>query len=81
MEDFLFSVAILVCIFIVFIQTNDFGVESMTPPKNALFGDRPFGGVLPLPWPSHSEQLPIATDGGTADETSVLFPRYFGLKK
>lgn len=48
---------------------------------DVLFGDNPFTGTLPLPWPSHSEQLPITTDGRTSDGTPVLFPRYFGLKK
>lgn len=48
---------------------------------DVLFGDKPFTGVLPLPWPRHSEQLPITVDGKTADDTPVLFPRYFGLKK
>ena len=48
---------------------------------DVLFGDKPFTGTLPLPWPSHAEQLPIATDGTTADGTAVLFPRYFGLEK
>ena len=48
---------------------------------DVLFGDKPFTGSLPLPWPSHSEQLPISTDGSTDDGTTVLFPRYFGLKK
>jgi len=47
---------------------------------DVLFGDVPFTGTLPLPWPSHAEQLPITSDGQTADGTSVLFPRYFGLK-
>lgn len=46
---------------------------------DALFGDAPFVGTLPLPWPRHVKQLPIATDGTTADETSELFPRYYGL--
>ena len=48
---------------------------------DALFGDKPFSGTLPLPWPSHAEQLPITTKGETADGTPVLFPRYFGLKR
>ncbi len=47
---------------------------------DVLFGDRPFVGKLPLPWPHHSEQLPIAEDGVTSDGTTVLFPRYFGLQ-
>lgn len=46
---------------------------------DVLFGDKPFTGTLPLPWPSHSEQLPITPEGRTADGTTVLFPRYFGL--
>lgn len=46
---------------------------------DVLFGRRPFTGVLPLPWPLRSEQLPITTAGVTADGTSVLYPRYFGL--
>lgn len=47
---------------------------------DVLFGDKPFTGTLPLPWPRHSQQLPIALDETTADGTSVLFPRYFGLR-
>ncbi len=48
---------------------------------DVLFGDKPFTGVLPLPWPVRSEQLPITADGVTADNTPLLFTRYFGLKK
>ena len=47
---------------------------------DVLFGDKPFTGTLPFPWPSHSEQLPIMLDGSTADGTAPLFPRYFGLE-
>lgn len=47
---------------------------------DGLFGDTPFVGTLPLPWPHHTEQLPIMRDGRTADNTSVLFPRSFGLR-
>jgi len=47
---------------------------------DVLFGDKPFMGALPLPWPSHAEQLPITTEGMTADGTSVLFPRDFKLE-
>lgn len=46
---------------------------------DVLFGNKSFVGKLPLPWPAYSEQLPISHDGTTADETPVLFPRYFGL--
>ena len=46
---------------------------------DVLFGDQPFTGTLPLPWPYTSEQLPIAADGTTADGTKVLFPRHFRL--
>ncbi len=46
---------------------------------DVLFGEKPFTGTLPLPWPHHSEQLPIALDETTADVTPALFPRYFGL--
>jgi beta-glucosidase len=45
-----------------------------------LFGDKPFVGKLPIPWPSHAEQLPITPTGVTADGTPVLYPRYFGLE-
>jgi beta-glucosidase len=48
---------------------------------DVLFGDKPFTGTLPLPWPLRSEQLPITMEGKTADNTPVLFPRGFGLKK
>ena len=46
---------------------------------DVLFGDAPFTGTLPLPWPRHSEQLPITPDGTTTDKTAVLFEREFGL--
>jgi beta-glucosidase len=48
---------------------------------DVLFGDKPFTGTLPLPWPLRSEQLPLAVDGTTADGSAVLFPRNFGLTK
>ncbi len=47
---------------------------------DVLFGDKPFTGTLPLPWPSHAEQLPVTSEGVTADGTAVLFPRSFGLR-
>lgn len=47
---------------------------------DVLFGDKPFKGSLPLPWPSQSEQLPIKYAGNTVNNNQVLFPRYFGLK-
>jgi beta-glucosidase len=47
---------------------------------DVLFGDKPFVGKLPLPWPRRSEQLPISATGTTADGSEVLFVRYFGLK-
>lgn len=45
---------------------------------DVLFGEKPFTGKLPLPWPSTILQLPIV-EGKTADKSSPLFPRYFGL--
>jgi beta-glucosidase len=47
---------------------------------DVLFGDKPFTGKLPLPWPLHSEQLPITKEGVTKDGTAVLFPRGYGLR-
>ena len=47
---------------------------------DVLFGDTPFTGTLPLPWPHQLEQLPIALDETTADGTQLLFPRYYGLR-
>lgn len=47
---------------------------------DVLFGNKKFTGTLPLPWPSSISQLPISTTGQTNDRSSVLFPRYFGLK-
>jgi beta-glucosidase len=44
--------------------------------SDVLFGREPFTGTLPLPWPHHSEQLPLGADGSTADGTPVLFPRF-----
>lgn len=46
---------------------------------DVLFGEKPFTGSLPLPWPAHINQLPISTSGKTSDGSAVLFPRYFGL--
>ena len=46
---------------------------------DVLFGDVPFMGTLPLPWPKTSEQLPLTPKGLTRDGTEVLFPRYYGL--
>jgi len=46
---------------------------------DVLFGERPFTGKLPLPWPSNIKQLPIMRDGSTSDGSEVLFERYFGL--
>ena len=46
---------------------------------DVLFGEKPFTGSLPLPWPAAMEQVPVETDGTTADGTPTLFPRYFGL--
>lgn len=45
-----------------------------------LFGDKPFSGTLPINWPRNVSQLPIRPDGTTADGSSLLFPRYFGLE-
>jgi beta-glucosidase len=47
---------------------------------DVLFGDKPFTGSLPLPWPANISQVPIQTDGTTTDGTEVLFPRYHGLR-
>jgi len=47
---------------------------------DVLFGEKPFTGTLPLPWPAQIGQLPISTSGKTNDGSTVLFPRYFGLK-
>jgi beta-glucosidase len=44
-----------------------------------LFGKKVFTGTLPLPWPKTAEQIPISPEGVTADGTTVLFPRGFGL--
>jgi len=46
---------------------------------DVLFGKEKFTGSLPLPWPATLQQMPIATDGKTADGSPVLFERYFGL--
>jgi len=46
---------------------------------DVLFGYKSFTGTLPVPWPLRSEQLPIGANDTTADNTTVLFQRYFGL--
>jgi beta-glucosidase len=46
---------------------------------DVLFGDKPFSAKLPVFWPASSVQLPISSNGSTADGTKVLFPRYYGL--
>ncbi len=47
---------------------------------DVIFGDAPFTGKLPLPWPRSIVQLPLAPGGTTKDGTQALFPRYFGLR-
>lgn len=46
---------------------------------DVLFGDQPLRAVLPIAWPANVTQLPITTDGTTADGTEPLFARGFGL--
>ena len=46
---------------------------------DTLFGRYSFTGTLPLAWPRFVEQLPISTSGETANGSSVLFPRGYGL--
>ncbi len=46
---------------------------------DVLFGDVPFKAVLPLAWPASTSQLPIATNGTTANGENPLFERGFGL--
>lgn len=46
---------------------------------DVLFGNQPFTGKLPLPWPASTSQLPISADGTTNDNSDPLFGRYFGL--
>jgi beta-glucosidase len=47
---------------------------------DVLFGNTPFTGTLPLPWPANTQQLPISTSGETSDDSPTLFPRYYGLR-
>jgi beta-glucosidase len=47
---------------------------------DVLFGDQPFVGRLPIAWPATPAQLPIRTNGTTADNTPPLFPRGFSAK-
>lgn len=46
---------------------------------DVLFGDQAFTGKLPIAWPAGIEQLPIKTDGTTADGKPPLFSRGFSL--
>lgn len=46
---------------------------------DVIFGDAPFTGKLPLPWPKNISQVPIDSDGKTSDRTAPLFVRGFGL--
>lgn len=46
---------------------------------DVLFGDKPFTAKLPLPWPASLSQIPVASDGSTADSTPLLYPRGHGL--
>lgn len=47
---------------------------------DVLFGKKPFTGTLPISWPANVNQLPISADGITANKTSVLFKRGYGMK-
>jgi len=44
---------------------------------SGLFGDTPFTGTLPLPWPKYIEPSATKIESTTSHE---LFPRYFGLE-
>lgn len=46
---------------------------------DVLFGDMPFTGKLPLPWPASIEQLPIQPNGSTYNSSNILFARGWGL--
>ncbi len=46
---------------------------------DVLFGDQPFSGTLPIAWPNSVKQLPINTNGKTADDSPPLFTRGHGL--
>jgi beta-glucosidase len=46
---------------------------------DVLFGNKPFTAKLPLPWPSRLSQIPTTVTGTSADGTSPLFTRGFGL--
>ncbi len=47
--------------------------------SDVLFGDKSFVGKLPIAWPRTVQQLPLTPDGKTADGSTLLFERYFGL--
>jgi beta-glucosidase len=42
---------------------------------DVLFGDKPFTGTLPLPWPHHSNSYQLQRKERQKDGTAVLFPR------
>ncbi len=46
---------------------------------DVLFGSQPFTGTLPVAWPATIKQVPISSNGITADGTPPLFTRGFKL--
>jgi beta-glucosidase len=46
---------------------------------DVIFGNKPFSAKLPLPWPSSISQIPTTAAGKSADGSSPLFARGFGL--
>jgi beta-glucosidase len=48
--------------------------------SDVIFGQKPFSGTLPITWPSNIKQLPVQTDGATANGTPPLFYRGHGLR-
>lgn len=48
---------------------------------DVVFGNAPFSGTLPLPWPRTIEQLPMTFEGRSHDGSAALFPRGFGLRE
>ncbi len=46
---------------------------------DVLFGDKPFTGKLPITWPASIDQVPVTSNGTTANGTMPLFVRGHGL--
>lgn len=78
-----FKVAVDASTYSVMVRLNSYGDTKLSAERaliSAVLKGKPGLGTLSLSWPCTIDQVPVALDGTTADGSSLLFPRNFGLR-